>query len=231
MKKLLATAVGSILVITLSGCGADPTKSAELSQVTIENSLLTPTDLPEMNLEATYFAGRKIPPLSDSFDPENFEDVDFRKCTDVYSPVYLSPNYVPTAETWAWTVLYDQSIDARPLLVAEFLRIADPRYGQIVEEVATNLAVCQDFMIGGELVKVSSLDIGQFGDFTLAYNLSPNYEDYAESEPNFTVVVIGYGTNYLTALLNLNKEFSVSKVAKIAEVMDSKFQKVAALQK
>jgi hypothetical protein len=227
----VATAIGSILVIALSGCGADSTKSAELSQVTIENSLLTPTDLPEMNLEATYIAGQKIPPLSDSFDPENFDDVDFRKCTDVYSPVYLSPNYIPTAETWAWTVLYEQSTDVQPRLVAEFLRIADPRYGQIVEEVATNLSICRDFTIGGDLVKVNSLDIGQFGDFTLAYNLLPTYEDYAESESNLTVVVIGYGTNYLTALLNLNKEFSVSKVARIAEVMDSKFQKVAALQK
>jgi hypothetical protein len=231
MKKFVATAVGSILVIMLSGCSSDPTMNTELSQVTIENSLLVPTDLPDMNLEATYFAGRKIPPLSDSFDPENFEDVDFRKCTDVYSPVYLSPNYIPTAETWAWTVLYDQSKDVQSLLVAEFLRIADPRYGKIVEEVATNQSVCQDFTIGGELVTVSPLEIGKFGDFTLAYNLSPKYEDYAESEPNFTVVVLGYGTNYLTALLDLNKEFSVSKVASIAEAMDSKFKKMAALQK
>ena len=115
--------------------------------------------------------------------------------------------------------------------MAEFLRIADPRYGKIVEEVATNQSVCQDFSIGGELVKVSPLEIGKFGDFTLAYNLSPKYDDYAESEPNFTVVVLGYGTNYLTALLDLNKEFSVSKVAKIVEAMDAKFQKMSALQK
>lgn len=231
MKKFIGTAIGSILAIVLSGCSSDPTMNTELSQVTIENSLLVPADLPDMKLQTTYIAGRKIPPLSDSFDPGNFEDVDFRKCTDVYSPVYLSPNYIPTSETWAWTVLYDQSADAQPLLVAEFLRIADPRYGKIVEEVATNQSVCQDFTIGGELVKVSPLEIGKFGDFTLAYNLSPNFEDYADSEPNFTVVVIGYGSNYLTSLLDLNKGFSVSKVASIAEAMDAKFKKMAALQK
>jgi len=231
MRKVQGMTMGSILILMLAGCGSDPTMSTELNQITVENALLVPADLPEMKLVTTYAVGQKIPPVSDSFDPESFENMDFRKCTDVYSPLYLSPNKVPTTETWAWTVMYDESKESEPVLISEFLRVADSKYGEIVKEVATNQSVCKELTFDGTPVKVKSLDIGKFGDFTLAYNLSPDFEEYADSEPNYTVVVIGYGSNYLTALLDLNKGFSVSKVASIAELMDSKFKKISSLQK
>ena len=231
MKKSASLTIGSILTLLLSACGSEPTMKADLSQVTIENSLLVPADLPDMKFVATYAPGQKIPPLSDSIDPENFGDVDFRKCTDVFSPIYLSPYNVPNSKSWAWTVMYDESNEDQAVLVSQFLRIADSKYAQIIEEVTTNQPVCKDFKIGDTGVTVNQLDIGNFGDSTLAYNLSFEHEEYAESEPNYTVVVIGYGQNFLTAFMDLNKGFSVSKVAKIAEIMDGKFRKMSALQK
>ena len=209
----------------LTGCStqADPKTSVEISQITVENSLLLPADVKDFDLDTTYVPGQRLPKLEDSFDKKTVS-VDFGNCPYLFELIYLSEKTIPTANVWAWTAMYQKTIDDKmPVLISQQIRVNDDAYSKIVKNIKKSIDGCKNAKADGMTYSIKALEVGTFGGQVLAINLSGDdpFSDY--SQVNNVFLVIGYGSNFISSYMTLGNDFSVSRVSKIASIMDSKF--------
>jgi hypothetical protein len=233
MKFSRGLGIVALLISTLTGCStqADPKTSAEISQITVENSLLTPSDVKDFDLEATYIPGQRLPKLEDSFDKRTIS-VDFGSCPDLFELIYLSEKTIPTASTWAWTAMYQKRIDDEmPVLISQQMRVNDNTYAKIVNKIKTSIDSCQTAESDGMKFSIKPLEVGTFGEQVIAINLSGDDPFSEYSQVNNVFLVIGYGNNFISSYMILGNDFSVSRVSKIASIMDSKFSSTVSSSK